>query len=507
MHKIFKILTSRMFLFGMTIFIQVILLSFFIVSLSQYLFYFSIIFFILSFITILYIISKKDNPIYKLAWIIPVALIPILGWFIYILGTRRKVSDSQKDKMLEIYNKTSLLCPVNKDIMDEIEKQSKSISNQINYITNTSFFGVCKNTQTKYLSPGEVFWESLCEELEKAEKFIFMEYFIIQEGTMWDRVLDILVKKVKDGVEVKLIYDDLGCIQTLPNNYHKKLINLGIDVAVFNVFRPSIDSFMNYRDHRKITVIDGNVGFMGGNNLADEYINGFVKHGHWKDSSLKLNGDAVWNLTVMFLQMWQYYQKDNVNYNRYRTTHSVKSNGYVLPFSDGPLDEQLIGKLSYINMIMRAKKYVSITTPYLVLDNEMITALTCAAQSGIKVTIITPGIPDKWYVHLVTQYNYLALIEAGVEIFEYTRGFIHSKTIVCDDEIAIVGTQNFDFRSFYLHFECGTLLYKTDSVIDVYNDHTETINICTAISIEDCKSRTIITKLLQVILNLFAPLM
>ncbi len=507
MKKILRFLTSRLFIFGICIFAQILALVLMVLFLSQYGFYMYAAFSIMSFITILYIVSKNDNPIFKLAWVTPIALFPLLGWFIYYIAGKNKKSEAKATRIKTIYNLTKDLAIQDETIIDDLKKNHIEISKQVTYIRNTTLLPIYKNTITEYLSPGEAFFDCLCKELEKAEKFIFMEYFIIQEGEMWDKILDILAKKAFQGIEVKMMYDDLGCISTLPTNYYKKIRDLGIEVHVFNVFKPSIDTFMNYRDHRKITVIDGNVGFTGGANLADEYINSVDRFGYWKDSSIMLKGEAVWSLSVLFLQMWQYYDYDDINYQKYRPTKEETANGYVMPFGDGPLDDHLIGEMVYINMINNARNYISITTPYLILDNEMITALCCAAQSGIKVSIITPGNPDKWYVHLVTKYNYQTLVEAGVEIFEYTGGFMHAKTVVCDDELAIVGTQNFDFRSFYFHFECGVLLYNTDSVATVKKDHVDCFERSKRITLDECRNQNWFVRVLQSFLNLFSPLM
>lgn len=507
MKKILSFLTSRLFIFGLCILFQVAALVLMILFLTRYGFYAYAFFTVLSIITILVVLAKKDNPIFKIAWIIPISLFPLLGWFIYYLAGRGKVTKKKRAKIQHLAEITSKLAKQDPEVISALENNNPSVAKQFAYINKTSLLPSYQHTQTTYLSPGEVFFDVLCKELRKAKKFIFMEYFIIQEGKMWNTVLDIMAQKVKEGVEVKMIYDDLGSIQTVPTNYYKKLRDLGIEVHVFNVFKPSIDVFMNYRDHRKITVIDGNVGFMGGNNLADEYINAYEKHGHWKDSSIMLKGEAVWNLSILFLQMWQYYASDAISYDNYRPTEKVENDGYVIPFGDGPLDGYLIGEMAYMNMINRATKYVSITTPYLILDNEMITALCNAAEGGIDVTIITPNIEDKWYVHMVTRYNYTELIKAGVKIYEYTPGFIHAKTIVSDDEIAIVGTHNFDFRSFYLHFECGTMLYQASAVSDVRKDHLETLKISQLITLEDCKKVNPLKRFVQFCLNLFAPLM
>lgn len=507
MKKLFQFFTSRLFIFGISILAQMLALILMVLYLSNYGLYMYIVFTALSVITILYIISKDDNPIYKLAWTVPIALFPVLGWLFYYLVGRGKISKKMQNRIDFVTESTKKITKQNPSVIEELEAKNNEIVNHVNYIKKTSNLPIYKNTQTQYLSPGEEFFKVLCEELRKAKKFIFMEYFIIQEGKMWNEILDIMAQKVKEGVEVKVMYDDLGCIRTIPTKYYKKLQELGIEVHVFNVFKPSIDVFMNYRDHRKITVIDGNVGFTGGNNLADEYINAYEKHGHWKDASIMLKGDAVWNLTVLFLQMWQYYDKHEIDYDYYRPTKQYESDGYVLPFGDGPLDQHLIGEMAYMNMIVRAKRYVSIMTPYLILDNEMITALALAANSGIKVTIITPHIADKWYVHQVTRYHYTKLIRAGVEIYEYTPGFVHAKTVVVDDEIAIVGTQNFDFRSFYLHYECGVFLYKTSSIAQVREDHLKTIELSQQITPEECLNGNFFQRILQRILNVFAPLM
>ncbi|MFZ2538104.1 MAG: cardiolipin synthase [Oscillospiraceae bacterium] len=507
MKKILRFLTSRLFIFGICIFVQVLALVLMVLFLSQYGFYMYGAFTLMSFITILYVVSKKDNPIFKLAWVTPIALFPLLGWFIYYLAGKNKISKIKVERFKSIYKLTKSLTVQDETIINDLKENHCAISKQVTYIKNTSFLPIYKNTITEYLSPGETFFKRLCEELEKAEKFIFMEYFIIQKGEMWDRILDILAKKVAHGVEVKMMYDDLGCINTVPTSYYKKIRDLGIAIHVFNVFKPSIDTFMNYRDHRKITVIDGNVGFTGGINLADEYINLVDRFGYWKDSSIMLKGEAVWSLSVLFLQMWQYYDYDDINYQKYRPTEHCHANGYVMPFGDGPLDDHLIGEMVYINMINNARNYISITTPYLILDNEMITSLCCAAHSGIKVSIITPGNADKWYVHLVTRYNYQTLVEAGVEIFEYTGGFIHAKTVVCDDELAIVGTQNFDFRSFYLHFECGVFLHNTDSIAAIRKDHIDCFVSSKRITLDECRNENWFVRVLQSFLNLFSPLM
>ncbi len=384
--------------------------------------------------------------------------------------------------------------------------------NQSEYLTRYAGYPIYENTTAQYLSPGEKKFEKLVEELKKAEHFIFMEYFIIEEGVMWNTVLDILVQKVKEGVDVRVIYDDVGCLRTLPYKYNEKLESLGIKCEVFNPFRPALEVVINNRDHRKIAVIDGHTAFTGGINLADEYINEYPKHGHWKDASIMIHGEAVWSFTLMFLQVWSFLRPSpQDDYELYRPhkyhPQPFKSDGFLQPYGDSPLDGEPVGENAYINMITKAKKYVYINTPYLIVDNEVVTVLKLAAKGGVDVRIVTPHIPDKWYVHLMTSAYYATLIEAGVEIYEYTPGFIHSKTCVSDDDTAIVGTINFDYRSLYLHFECGLWMFNSSEVNAVKEDFLETLKLCQKITLEDCKKVPWYTRFARALFRIFAPLM
>ena len=351
----------------------------------------------------------------------------------------------------------------------------------------------------------------MLEELEKAEHYIFLEYFIIEEGQMWDPILEILRRKAAQGVDVRVLYDDLGCIFKLPDGYDKLLESYGIRACVFNPFIPVLNLRMNNRDHRKICVIDGHTGFTGGINLADEYINVRELHGHWKDTAIMLKGDAVWSLTVMFLTMWDFVKGEKSDYELYRPqihqNVQYPHDGLVQPFTDNPLDNEPVGENVYLNMINRAQRYVYITTPYLIISNEMMTALTNAAKSGVDVRIITPHVPDKWYVHMVSQAHYSQLIEAGVRIFEYTPGFIHAKSFVADDLYAVVGTINLDYRSLYLHFECATWLYRCSCIAAIYEDFKHTQEVSQEITLADCRAVPFRKRLLRNVLKVFAPLM
>lgn len=507
LKHILQILFSRLFIFATAILIQLFAIVLVAIYLSNYNVTFYIIYTIASIITILYIVSSEDNPAYKLAWAIPIALFPLLGWMLYLLFGRSKVPKRKTAALIHAHEPMSNLAPQDPLVTEELRQKDIVAYRQFSYLRNVTDFPVSKTTLTTYLSPGESFFARLCKELEKAERFILMEYFILEEGVMWDTILEILIRKAQAGVEVKFLFDDLGCLTTLPFGYEKKLRSYGIETHVFNPFRPSLDAFMNFRDHRKITVIDGNVGFTGGNNLADEYINAYEKHGYWKDSSIMLKGDAVWSLTLLFMEIWSFYDHKQMEHDRYRPTKQYESDGFIACYGDSPLDDERVGEMCYMNMIQNAQNTVTITTPYLILDYEMKVTLCTAAKRGVRVQIITPDIADKWFVHAVTRYNYRSLIEAGVEIYEYTGSFLHAKTLVADDRFAIVGTQNFDFRSFFLHFECGVMLYDSSTIPDISADHASIIAKSHRVTLEESRSKNPFWRLVQVCLNLFAPLM
>ncbi len=511
MRRLLNFLFSRMVIVGLLLLLQLSLIIGVIWKLSNYFIYFYITSVVISTIVVVQLVSKKDNPSYKLAWAIPIMLFPMFGGFFYLLAGNNRLSKKVVKRLEMIYYRTAPHLRQNEEVVKEIEKMDKQVYNQVKYINQNATYPMYKNTTTKYLSPGESFFESLLEELERAEHFIFMEYFIIEEGKMWDTILEVLVRKVEEGVDVRVLYDDIGSLRTLPYKYEEKLVAKGIKCVVFNPLSPVLNMLLNNRDHRKITVIDGYIGYMGGINLADEYINEIDKHGHWKDAAIWIKGDAVWNLTMMFLQTWTFSTGEVDPYDKYKphAHHPApfESDGYVQPYGDSPLDHETVGENVYLNLIHKAKDYVYISTPYLIVDNEMVTALSLAAKSGVDVRIITPYKEDKWYVHIVTRAYYPQLLEAGIKIYEYTPGFIHSKTLVADDELAVVGSINMDYRSLYLHFECATLLYKNKSVTELRDDYIEMLEICTPITLESCHHVSIINRVVRSILRLFAPLM
>ena len=509
MKKILRFITQRVVITALLIVLQALLLFGFIWKLDNYFVYFYAGSVLLSLLITLGIINSKSNPAYKIAWLIPILLFPAFGGLVYLLFGSDRTGRYLRKKLQGIGTEMD-------NVIGEAYRRSGAeqlppdAANQSRYISHCAYCPPYQNTTTEYLPLGEVKFERMVEELKKAKHYIFLEYFIIQEGKMWNTILDILRQKAAEGVDVRVIYDDMGCIMILPTGYDRTLEQMGIKCRIFNPFVSILSSRFNTRDHRKICVIDGNVGFTGGINLADEYINAYEKHGHWKDTSILLKGEAVFNLTVMFLSMWDYLDSTTgkTDYSRYYpTVWDENAKGYVQPFADNPLDDEAVGETVYLNLINKAKRYVYITTPYLILSSEMLTALTSAAKCGVDVRIITPHIPDKWYVHAVSRSHYQPLIEAGVKIYEYTPGFIHAKTFVVDDDYAVVGTINLDYRSLYLHFECAVWMYQTPSVAQVRDDFFKTQQISQEITLEECRSLSFPRRLGRSVLRVFAPLM
>ncbi|MCK8825362.1 cardiolipin synthase [Fuchsiella alkaliacetigena] len=513
MKLIKQFLFQRSTLLAVAILAQLLVLIGVISRFSDYFVIFYGLSILISIIVVLVIINNNMNPAYKLAWIIAILSFPIFGGLFYLLFGGKQLGKISKKRMKSISEDTQKLLTSQSLILEEIKSQSKTALNQSRYIRDYANYPPYHNTTAEYLQSGEEKFVKLKEELQKAQKYIFLEYFIIEEGEMWGELLDILVEKAATGVEVRVIYDDLGCLDTLPYKYNKKLQRMGIKAAVFNPLMPILSSKYNNRDHRKIAIIDGHTAFTGGVNLADEYINRVEKYGHWKDSAIMIKGEAVWSMTVMFLSMWHYLKgiKDDLEYFKYDTNASIESSkqkdGYIQPFADSPLDDEAVGEVIYLNLINKAEDYIYITTPYLILANEMLTALTSAAKAGVDVRIITPYQADKWYVHLVTRSYYQVLLESGVRIYEYTPGFIHAKNYIVDDKYGVVGTINMDYRSLYLHFECGVWLYDCSTVFEMKDDFFSTLKVAKEITEADLATDEWYKSLGSSILRIFAPLM
>jgi cardiolipin synthase len=458
----------------------------------------------------IYILNKEEKAAYKLTWIFLILMIPIFGGALYIIFRIQSNSRRFRRHIERANRRSNEYFYLPGDRLPALLAEDRDFLPQAHYLQNYAGFPVYSRTQTEYLSSGEAFFKRIMEELEKAERYIFLEFFILKPGQMLESVLSVLERQAKAGLDVRLIYDDLGCFMSLPSNFVQQLENRGIKCIVFNSFRPILSTLQNNRDHRKLICIDGKVAFTGGANLADEYINVVERFGHWKDTAIMLRGEAAWSLTLIFLQMWNLEPWRNENYPAlYPWKDSpcpVKSDGFVQPYADSPIDNENVGEHVYIQIINKARDYVYINTPYLVVDDNLISALTLAAKSGVDVRIVTPHRWDKKIVAITSRSYYRQLISAGVKVYEYTGGFNHSKTFVSDDRLATVGTTNLDFRSLYLHFECGVLLYLNRTVKAIKEDFLNTLPRCHEITLAEC-DRNVFQRVVPNVLRIFAPLM
>lgn len=515
LKNLFKIIFGRTMVVVAGLALQVAIIVIGLKFFSDSFAYFSVASIVLSAIVLIWIINDKTNPYFKLAWVVPVMLIPVFGTIMYLYAKLELGTHIMNNRILTLIDKTSPFIPQNKVTLEEVEEISLQERNLAVYMKLHAGYPIWKNTRAEYYSIGEDAFASMVDELEKAEKFIFLEYFIIERGEMWDTILEILVRKASQGVDVRVMYDGMCSLTLLPYNYPKQLIAKGIKCRMFSPIKPVLSTVQNNRDHRKIMVIDGHTAFTGGINLADEYINKCERFGHWKDNAVMIKGEAVAGFTIMFLQSW------NINdigkedkYEQFIRTDFPESeermsctDGFVLPYGDSPLDNENVGQTVYMDIINRAEKYVHIMTPYLILDNEMVQALSYAAKRGVDVKIIMPHIPDKKYAYLLARSYYAELIRSGVSIYEYTPGFVHSKAFASDGTRGVVGSINLDYRSLFLHFECACYFYRHPVVEHIEQDMQETLKKCVEITMNDCIKYNIFKQLAGRILRLFAPLM
>ena len=475
--------------------------------------YIAMAFNVLSLLISLVVVVRHTKDAYKLTWIYLILCFPVFGGLLYLVFSIQTSMRLMEPFMKQIDEVTTAVTDNSDDCYRAALLSFPDNQKQINYLYNYAGFPICNNTETEYYSTGEEFYPKLLEALKSAEKYIFLEYFIISEGRMWDSILDILTERAKNGVDIRIIYDDFGCIFQLPKKYPEKLAELGIECRAFNRFRPILTGLQNNRDHRKICSVDGKIAFTGGINIADEYINEIEKYGRWKDAAVKLTGDAAWALTTIFLKNWiltdsEHVPVDSIAELKPEKVQQFDTNlkGFVQPYCDSPLDADHVCEHVYSQIIEQAKQYLYIMTPYLIIDNGMLTSLTLAAKSGVDVRIITPHRWDKKFVHVTTRSFYRELIDGGVRIYEYTPGFIHSKIMVSDDKVASIGTANLDFRSLYLHFECGTMLYGSRAVMQAKEDFTSTVELSHEITKEQCRTG-VFMRFINSIMRLFAPLL
>ena len=458
--------------------------------------------------TILAIVNRNMPPESKVTWIL-FAVVPVFGFLLYLMIGERRLS-KKEIQQLEKMDSMKFREDNSYDLRVQLKQENKSAFGIVKSLLSMDHNAdVYDGTASQYFPLGEEMFEAMLDDLRSAKKFIFLEFYIIDPGLMWNRILEILVDKVQQGVEVKLLYDDIGCMATLSGDYTKRLRKMGIDAHKFNKVIPRMTVAYNNRDHRKILVVDGQVGYTGGINLADEYINHIVRFGHWKDGGVRLEGGAVKALTRLFLMNWYINRGEITDFDRYHfDSQRVEGKGLYIPYGSGPkpIYKEQVGKAVYQNIINQAIDYVYITTPYLIIDYDLTEDIKNAAMRGVDVRIVTPFIPDKKLIQIVTRGAYPDLLEAGVKIYEYTPGFIHSKNVISDDELAVVGTINFDYRSLVHHYENAVLMYQTETIADIKQDFEGLFDISKEISLETLQNSWY-QRLLKEIMQLFAPLL
>ena len=466
------------------------------------------------FVMIVFLFNSSMDASAKLTWMLIIALLPLAGALMLLFTQSNVGHRKETDFTSKQIEYTRHMLAQQENVFRRVERDGSGTDDLCKYLNLSGCFPLYDRTQVTYFPLGENKFEAMLEELEKAKEYIFMEYFIIEEGYMWVRILDVLTRKAKEGVEIRVMYDGMCEMSTLPPDYWKLLEEQGIHARAFSPIVALLSTHYNYRDHRKILVIDGKVAFNGGVNLADEYINRIERFGHWKDTAVMLKGPAVRSFTLMFLQMWHIRGKDpdyekwlGEDFLRSNRGYSPVVNGYVMPYCDCPLDGYEVGEAVYMDILNRATDYVHIMTPYLIIDDRMENAIKYAAQRGVDVKLILPGIPDKSLAYSLAKTHYRSLIAAGVKIYEYTPGFVHAKVFVCDDIKAVVGTINLDYRSLYHHFECATYMYKTDCVEDIEQDFQQTLAVYRTVTEDTIKNEKTSYKIMGTLAKAIAPLM
>lgn len=507
---LFRVIFGRTALLALLLLLQFIGLWAIFSWLGNYIAYVYTAFMIFEFFLVVYIINLDINPAFKISWLVIIMILPVVGTLFYLFVTWQVGVRRLRARLKENLKETAPYLVQDEAVMEQLRREDSLHLGIASYMNSCGGYPIYRNTDATYFPLGQDKYRELLRQLESAKRFIFLEYFIVEEGEMWNHVLAILKRKVKEGVEVRFLYDGTCTLSLLPMNYPQQMVAYGIQCHVFSPIRPALSTYQNNRDHRKILVIDGETAFTGGVNLADEYINRKERFGYWKDTAIMIQGEAVTSFTLMFLQMWNLSSMSPEAYQRYLRppkTLSRRVPGYVMPYGDSPLDREQVGEMVYLDIIGRARHYVHIFTPYLILDHEMVTALRFAAKREVDVSLIVPHIPDKKYAYLLARIFYEELIPHGVKIYEYEPGFVHAKSFVSDDCCATVGTINLDFRSLYLHFECGVYLADHPAVLDVERDFQATLRESILITEADLARYPLPMRLLGRVMRVVAPQM
>jgi len=492
----------------LVVFIQFVLLVVFVAVLKQYTIYAFFLMELAGVIEVLLLVDKNKTSEYTTKWLLVILIIPVLGHLLYLLWGRRKIDSKKSKRIHRLLSTRNQWLSDNSQAVHELQQRFPEHKKLSTYLQKEGFT-VYKNTTCKYYPLGKLQFDDMLIDLNNAKRFIFLEYFTISEGPLWNSIHRVLKEKASAGVEIRLLYDDLGSILTLPDNFIQTLTNENIQVLRFNAVHKHLSRFyFNYRNHQKLAVIDGQIGYTGGNNLADEYIKAVQGGDQRRDSAIRLTGDAVWNLTVTFLQMWETESNATENYSRYHTDKMAIGDGFYLPFNDGPMNyPNNPTEAAYRQMIYSAQNYLWIATPYLMIDDLMVDTLCFVSRSGVDVRIITSKKWHHFYENMVTHTHYSKLLEAGIHIYEYTPGYIHAKTILSDDTHAITGSVNMNYHSFYLHFTNGVWICGAPMLTDMKKDIVETLTICKEISFQAWEKRPLHIKLIEKFFRLLIPIL
>ncbi len=507
-HKgILRLIFSRAGITAALIILQLAMFYSIYDQLRDYYEWFSAAFGVVAILTVFHLFSSDMDSTARLTWLLILMLAPVPG-SLFLIFTENDIGHrAVKSRVNVLITETKNTLKQDEKVIADPQITDSATDDLCRYLNRSGCFPIYGSSRIKYFPLGEDKYAALMRELKKAQDFIFLEYFIIEEGYMWGSVLKVLAEKAKQGVDVRVMYDGMCEMSTLTADYPKRLERLGIKCKPFSRIRPFLSTHYNYRDHRKILVIDGKTAFTGGVNLADEYINKKPRYGHWKDTAIMVKGDAAESFTLMFLQMWNLTEPEAKWDGFFDNKTRLDGDGFIMPYCDCPLDSFKVGESVYMDILSRAKSYVHIMTPYLILDDELETALKFAAQRGVDVKLILPGIPDKKAVYALAKSHYKYLVEAGVKIYEYTPGFVHAKVFVCDGEKAVVGTINLDYRSLYHHFECAAYIFRSSCIADIEKDFQSTLARCRRVTPNTIKHEKLYYKLLGRLMRLIAPLL
>ena len=504
-----KLIFSRTGVITLVLVIQIALMIWGFLAFQEFQTHFMGLYILGSIFMVLFLFNTREAPAMKLTWLVVIMVLPIAGSLFYLFTRSNFGHRALKHRLANLHQAGGNRLAQNEAVTDALRQEAPGAAALVRYVNKFGNFPVYDETDVTYFPLGEDKFETMLIELEQAEQFIFLEYYIVDEGEMWGRVLEILTRKAAQGVDVRVMYDGTCEFYLLPRDYPEKLNRLGIKCKPFSPVTPFLSTHYNYRDHRKILVIDGHTAFTGGVNLADEYINRGSKYGHWKDTAVMLRGEAAKSFTLMFLEMWAVNERvpEFSKFLSFPTRRSGEPKGFVMPYGDSPLDGERVGEQVYLDILHRAQSYVHIMSPYLIIDSEMENALRYAARRGVDVKLILPGIPDKKLPYALAKTHFPSLMEAGVEIYLYDPGFVHAQSFVCDDREAVVGTINLDYRSLYHHFECAAWMFGVDAVADIERDFQQTLAVCSRVTEETVANTSTKEKWRGFALKLIAPLL